>query len=42
LEAEVLGGFDCAAEGFSDEGGDFDTSLLDVEDNGSGYWQPFW
>ena len=36
LQAEILGGFDRAAHRFADEGRDFDSALLDVEDYGSG------
>ena len=39
LQAGILGSFDRAADGLSDKGWDFDSTLLDVEDDGAARWQ---
>jgi len=35
LQTGILGSFDGAADGLSDKGWDFDSALLDVEDDGA-------
>ena len=38
FETCILSGFHGTADGFPDEGGDFDSALFDIQDDGSGGW----